>query len=107
MIAATVTLTLNTGISLKTLIDTATPGQLKPGFNGRVAEVQIQWATGTFHLVYKSGAVVLATDSGFAFSTTDRLLTLRAPTWNQLGLDDIYLAGAAGGETGRVTAYTI
>jgi hypothetical protein len=107
MITATVTMVLNTGVSLRSLIETATPGQVPAPFNGRIAEVQIQWATGTFHLVFKSGTVVLATDSGFQFSTTDRLLSLRSPTWNQLSLDDIFLAGAAGGETGRITAYTI
>ena len=110
MITATVTLTINSGISLYDLINTATPGQLAAAdrTTGRVCEVQIQWATGTaFHLVWKPGSVNLAIDSGFGFSTTDRLLVLRAPNHNQLGLKDIYLAGAAGSETARVTAYSI
>lgn len=115
MIAATVTLT-TAGQSLRTLIDAATPGQLGPitFFDGRVCEVQIQALTGTFHLVYKPGAVVLATDSGFQFQdmTADTTgahnrMVLRAPAHNQLGLADIFLAGAAGAETARITAFTI
>lgn len=113
MIAATVTLTTS-GQSLRTLIDAATPAQLTPNFNSRVCEVQIQALTGTFHLVYKPGTVVVATDSGFLFQdmTVDTTgahnrMVLRAPAHNQLSLGDINLAGVAGGETARITAFSV
>jgi hypothetical protein len=108
MIAATVTLA-TTGTDLYSLVETAT-GQLGTLFTGRVAEVHIQWASGVaFHLVYKSGIVNLATDSGFLFADNDgrREYVLRATSHNQISLKDIYLAGAAGAETARISAYTI
>ena len=110
MIAATVTLTTS-GQDLYTLIEAATPGQLGTLFTGRVAEVHIQWVTGAtvFHLVFKSGTVNLATDSGFQFENLDgkREYVLRATSHNQISLKDIYLAGAAGAETAKISAYTI
>jgi hypothetical protein len=109
MIAATVTLA-TTGSDLYTLIETATPNQLGTLFTGRVAEVHIQWGSGVaFHLVFKSGTVNLATDSGFLFADADgrREYVLRATSHNQISLKDIYLAGAAGAETARISAYTI
>lgn len=107
MIGATVTLTLNTGVSLYALIEAASTGQLRGGFNGRICEVVLQWVNGVSHVVWKAGTVNLAVDSGFALDTTTRILQLRAPTHNQLNLLDIYLAGAAGGENVRVTAYSV
>lgn len=105
MIAVTTPGLTTAGQSLRTLIDAATPDQLTPFFNNRVFEIQIQWVSGVFHLVFKSGTVNLGTDSGFAFSTTDRLLTMRAPNANQLSIADVYLAGATGtGEVARVIA---
>lgn len=113
MIAATVTLNTS-GQSLRTLIDAATPQQLRQTFSDRVCEVQIQALTGTFHLVYKQGTVNVATDSGFLFQdmTADptgahnRMVT-RAPAHNQLSLSDIFLAGVAGGETARILAFSV
>lgn len=110
MIAATVA-PATTGTSAFDLINVATPDQLGALFTGRVAEVHIQWLAGTSHLVYKSGTVNLATDSGFMFENVDgkREYVLRATSHNQISLKDIYLAGAAGGgaDTVRVSAYTI
>lgn len=115
MIAATVTLTTS-GVSLRTLIDAATPGQLNTisFYNNRVCEVQLEAETGTFHIVYKPGTVVLATDSGFEGNDTtidttgaSNRIVFRCPTSNQLSLADIYVAGVAGGELVRVVAYTL
>lgn len=108
MITATTQALTTSGQSLRTLIDAATPGQLTTFFNNRVFEIQIQWVSGDFHLVFKSGTVSLSTDSGFQFSASDRLLTLRAPTSNQLSIADTYLAGATGaGEVARISAITM
>lgn len=109
MIAATVTLT-TAGQSLATLIAAATSAQKLPT-NHRVCWVSIQWNSGTiFHMVYKSGTVTLTTDSGFEFEDTEgkRVLVI-APGigTNVLSLDEIYLAGGAGNETARVTAFVI
>lgn len=110
MIAATVA-PATTGTSAFDLINTATPDQLGALFTGRVAEVHIQWLAGVSHLVYKSGAVVLTTDSGYMFDNVDgkREYVLRATSHNQISLKDIYLAGATGGgaDTVRISAYTI
>lgn len=111
MITATVTLA-TTGTSVYDLIVAATPSQLgaNTSFTGRVAEVHIQWASGTaFHLVYHDGSVNLATESGFQFADTDgrREYTVRAAAHNQISLKEIYLAGAAGAETARVSAFVI
>lgn len=114
MIAATVTLT-TAGQDLFTLINAATSQLSSVAQNtGRVCEVQIQALTGTFHLVYKPGVVNLATDSGFLFQdmATDTTgahnrMVMRAPSHNQLCLKDIYLAGLAGAETARITAFAI
>src|SRR5215510_5606555 len=110
MICATVTLTTS-GQTLRTLIDTATPGQIPTASGGRVCEIQIQALTGTFYLVFKPGSVTLTTDSGFLFQdmATDTTgahnrMVMRAPTGNQLSLGDVVLAGAAGGETARIAA---
>jgi len=113
MIAATVTLA-TTGTSLFDLLNAAVAGTGKFSGTDRVCEVQIQAKTGTFHLVYKSGAVVLATDSGFLFQslavdTTGTNSRFKFGPFNQniLSLMDIYLAGAAGGETAGIVAYSI
>lgn len=112
MIAATVTVAA-TAASLRSLIDTATSGQLTPNFNNGVCEVQIQAGevAANFHVVYKPGAVVTATDSGFnclgntgdATGASSRIV-FRAPTGNQLSLADIYLSGSG---TARVIAFTL
>lgn len=108
MISATTAALTTAGQSLRTLIDAATPSQITPSFNSRVFEIQIQWVSGDFHLVFKAGTVNLATDSGFQFSTNDRLLTMRSPSANQLSLADVFLAGATGaGEVARISATTM
>lgn len=111
MIAATVT-TAAAASSLFDLIRAATPDQLVGDiFTGRVAEVHIQWLSGTFHHVFKPGAVNTATDSGFEFAdpTTAPNKGIQvfrgAAGVNVLSLKDIYLGGGVG--TARVSAYTI
>ena len=112
MIAATVT-TAASADSLFNLIEAATPDQLSEFNTGRVAEVHMQWASGNSHLVYKSGTVVTATDSGFEFAdpslagnAAKGLMVIRgAAGMNVLSLKDIFLGG--GVSTIRVTAYTI
>jgi hypothetical protein len=124
MIAATVTLSM-TSTSLYDLINTATPGQLNNFVTGRVAEVHIQWVSGTFHLVYKSGTtdagapggptINVATDSGRIFSdpatgtpVTGQLAIEGATGVNVISLKDIYLVVPnAGAGSARVLAYTI
>lgn len=110
MIAATVT-TAASAVSLFDLIETATPDQLSQLSSGRIAEVHIQWASGTFHLVYKDGTVNAATDSGFEFADpvtnpAKGLMVIRgASGMNVLSLKDIYLGAGVG--TARVAAYTV
>jgi hypothetical protein len=110
MICATVT-TAAGADSLFNLIAAATAGQLDERDTGRVAEVHIQWLSGTFHHVYKAGAVVVATDSGFEFTDPavaphQGIQVLRgAAGMNVISLKDIYLGGGVG--SARITAYVI
>lgn len=99
MYAATVS-PAATAATLRSLINAATPGQIPDTFNGRAFELVLQWATLTVDINWKSGTVG-ASDSGFQLTTSDRSITLRAPTHNQLSIDDIYLSSAGGG-TARV-----
>lgn len=119
MITATVTIT-TTSTSLYDLIMTAIPNKFtRSKFNGRVAEVQVHWLTGVFHLFDMPGVVdtppgpTVAANSGYEFATTgtataEQLLVLRQGGINALNLNDIYLgAPPAGGGTARITAYSI
>lgn len=119
MITATVTVT-TTSTSLFDLINTAIPNKFTPSkFNGRVAEVQVHWLTGVFHLFDMPGVVdtppgpSVAANSGYEFATAgtataEQLLVLRQGGINALNLNDIYLgAPPAGAGTARITAYSI
>lgn len=101
MFAATVS-PAATAATLRSLINAATTGQVPDVsvFNGRCFEIIFQWATLTVDVNWKAGTVG-ASDSGFQLSTSDRSLTLRAPTHNQLSIDDVYLSSSGGG-TARV-----
>jgi len=113
MIAATLTVT-TTATSVFDLIEAATPDQLNISYDtGRVAEVHIQWLSGSVHHVYKPGAsITVGTDSGFEFADPATaphkgLLVLRgAAGQNVIGLKDIFLYTATAGSV-RVTAYRI
>lgn len=111
MIAATLTVPTSAA-SILSLIEAATAEQLGPLFSGRVAEVHIQWLSGSVHHVYKPGTVVVATDSGFEFADPATephkgLLVLRgAAGMNVISLAHIYLVSVVAGSV-RVTAYVI
>lgn len=101
---ATVTMS-TTGESLWDLIQDAV-GTFPPITGDRVADVQIQHRSGTFHLVYKSGSVNVATDSGYQF-VTGRHLNFLSPVANELSLKEIYLAGTVGGEQAGIIVHII
>lgn len=92
MYAATI-IPAATAATLRSLINAATTGQISDSFPGRCFEIILQWVAGTVDINWKSGTVAAA-DSGFQLSTSDRSLTLRTPTGNQLSIDDIYISGA-------------
>lgn len=116
MITATITVT-TTSTSLFDLIETATPGKLNLR-NGRVAEIQVHWLTGTFFLFDMPGAFggpgPSAADAGYQFSdpATDAgvgetLLVMRQGALNGLSLKDTYLGTSSGSATARILAYSV
>jgi hypothetical protein len=116
MITSTVTIT-TTSTSLFDLIETATPGKLRLR-NGRVAEIQIHWLTGTFFAFDIPGAFggpgPSAADTGYQFSdpATDggigeTLLVARQGGINGLSLKDLYLGTTSGTATARILAYSV
>lgn len=116
MFTATVTVT-TTSTSLYDLILAIAPGKLTLR-NGRVAEIQIHWVSGTFFLfdtagVFGGGGPV-ATDAGYQFSdpATDggageTLMVMRTGAANGLSLKDAYLGTTSGTATARISAYSV
>lgn len=121
MITATIAIT-PTSTSLYDLINVAQPNKLRPTkFNGRVAEIQIHWLTGSFHLFDMPGVVdtppgpTVAANSGYQFgddpatnSEVETLLVLRQGGLNGLNLNEVFLGTPpAGAGTARILAYSV
>lgn len=104
MICATV-VAPNDSTSLRTVIETATPGQIPANFSGRVAAIHLQWVNNTTVITWLAG------DPGTFETTFHRLqsdrqqLILLAPTGNQLSIDEIFVEG--NGSILRVIAFSI
>lgn len=107
---ATVTLTTS-GQSIQTLLEAAgfSFGISKPV--PRVSELKVQAGalTQVIQVTYKGGAIA-AGDVGFTIgSAAPNVLTfeLRQAGENKIGLSEIFLSGAAGGESARIFAYQV
>jgi hypothetical protein len=116
MFCSTVTLT-TTSTSLYDLIKAVSTGKLLL-HNGRVAEIQVHWLTGTFFLFDTAGPFgaggPTAVDAGYQFSdpatdggTGETLLVMRTGSANGLSLKDAYLGTTAGTATCRISAYSV
>lgn len=113
MFTQTVTVT-TTSTSLFDLID---PSKLQLR-NGRVAEIQVHWVSGTFFLfdiegVFGAGGPTAA-DAGYQFSDPavdggvgETLLVMRTGAANGLSLKDAYLGTAAGTAQARILSYSV
>lgn len=113
MFTQTVTVT-TTSTSLFDLID---PAKLQLR-NGRVAEIQVHWVSGTFFLFDTEGLFggpgPDAADAGYQFSdpATDggvgeTLLVMRTGAANGLSLKDAYLGTASGTAQARILSYSV
>lgn len=105
MIAATVSVPAS-ALSLRTLINTATPEQILNTFSGRIAEINLQWAGSagqTINITWRTGSTDF-TENGHRLQEDRRLLTLRSPTDNQLNIDEIFVNGSG---SMRILAYSI
>lgn len=116
MFTQTVTIT-TTSTSLFDLIDALAPGKLALR-NGRVAEIQVHWISGTFFLFDTAGVFgaggPTAADVGYQFSdpATDggvgeTLLVMRTGGVNGLSLKDAYLGTSAGTAQARISAFSV
>jgi hypothetical protein len=116
MFCSTVTIT-TTSTSLFDLIKSVSTGKLLL-HNGRVAEIQIHWVSGTFFLFDTAGTFgaggPTAVDAGYQFSdpATDggigeTLLVMRTGGVNGLSLKDAYLGTTAGTAEARISSFTV
>lgn len=117
MITATVSIT-TTSTSLFDLISAINVSKINNP-DGRVAEIQVHWLSGTFYLFHTPGPVngaggpAVATDAGYKFVNTgtpdltgETLLILRHGGINGLSLRDTYLGTDTAG-TAMVLAYSV
>lgn len=104
MICATIN-TAPSSLSLRTLINNATPGQIPDSFSGRVSAIHLQWVDATAVITWLAGDLGNFATAFHRLQNDRTQLILRSPGGNQLSLDEIFIQG--GGNLMRVLAFSV